>query len=207
MIVTKQKEISLKNCYCSFVFFQSLQKNDDKITVTKNERYFFIFSKFSSFFIDWKYQPKNFSLDNFKQQNLNSIFDFSYTNRFSKETYNQMKNLENLEFEKFCDFSFKIFQNSPHFFLVDLLNNSASTHNKEIKSLLCLYNKNSFKKDIYKKIIETKRNTFHWKWFALSSQSFHFLSSEQNEKASYLSVSEVPQKAQFFTPIFENNFL
>nr|YP_009629429.1 cell division protein [Coelastrella saipanensis]AVV61539.1 cell division protein [Coelastrella saipanensis] len=191
----------------SFPSQKHLVNAQTQLQASKNSTFAPTFSKFSSFFIDWKYQPKNFSLDNFKQQNLNSIFDFSYTNRFSKETYNQMKNLENLEFEKFCDFSFKIFQNSPHFFLVDLLNNSASTHNKEIKSLLCLYNKNSFKKDIYKKIIETKRNTFHWKWFALSSQSFHFLSSQQNEKASYLSVSEVPQKAQFFTPIFENNFL
>ena len=158
---------------------------------------------------------------------MNFILDFSYTNEFSKNTYNQLKKLENDEFEKYCNFSFKIFQNSPHFFLFDLLNNAIYTHEKRIQSLLYFYNKDSFKKNIYRKTIETKRNTFHWKWFSLNSQSFNLAEPDfscyraqpyglpaiarwhalKNNKYFYFDLFEIPQKAQFFYPIFENYFL
>ena len=200
-----------------------------KQQTTKNLLTFPIYSKFSSSFfpISWKDQQKNFLQETkLKQKNLNIILDFSYTNEFSKNTYNQLKKLENDEFEKYCDFSFKIFQNSPHFFIFDLLNKATSNHEKKFQSLLYFYNKNSFKKDIYRKMIETKRNTFHWKWFSLNSQSFDFLEPNffswqvqphglsvtagwyalKKNKAFYFDLLEIPQKAQFFYPIFENSY-
>lgn len=184
--------------------------NDHKqLQISQNSLTFVpIFSKFSSSFfpISKVHQKKNFSLEKkWKQQNFDSILDFSYTNAFSKETYHQIKNLENDEFIKYCDFSLKIFQNS---LLFDLLNSSTNTEKKEIQSLFYFSNQNSSKKNIYRKLIETKRNTFHWKWFSLNSQFLNFpILFQQKEKTSYFSLFKIPQKAHFFHPIFENTSL
>ena len=145
--------------------------------------------------------PKNFVLEKKYKQQITSLLDFSYTDQFSKETYTQVKKLEKDEFEKFCDFSFKIFQNSTNFFLFDLLNNSStSTNKKEIQSLLDFYNKNCLQTNYLRKKIETKRNTFHWKWFSLNLPSLNcsIYSTQKKSKTSNFFVLEIPQQAQFF---------
>lgn len=141
-----------------------------------------------------------------KEQNLKSILNFSYTNEFSKEIYKQIQNRENNEFESYSDFSFKIFQNSPQF-LFNSINTLTSTNKKEIEPFFYFYNKKLLRKNIYKKIIETKRNTFHWKWFSLNEQSLNrSFSLEQKKNLSFF-YFKIPSKAQFFNPIFENHFL
>jgi len=178
-----------------------------QLTTSNNSLKFESIKFFPSFLpISLKNRQKNyFQKINSQKQNLNSLFDFSYSNEFSKETYKQFQYLENDEFEKYCKFSFKIFQNSPQFFFFDLLNIS-SKNNKQ--SLLYFYEKKSFKRNIYKKQIETKRNTFHWKWFPLNEQ-FIYLPEffNQKQKFSFFYLFEIPQKAKFFHPIFENKCL
>lgn len=137
------------------------------------------------------------------EQNLNSLFGFSYSNEFSKETYKQFQYFENDEFEKYCKFSFKIFQNSPQFFFFDLLDNSIK-NNKQ--SLFYFYDKKSFKPNIYKKQIETKKNSFYWKWFTLNEQCIYLPEFfQQKQKFSFFYLFQIPQKAKFFHPIFDNN--
>nr|WVD55771.1 cell division protein [Tetradesmus distendus] len=135
-----------------------------------------------------------------KQPLIKQMQNFSYFENSSKRMFLQFQNLENNEFQEFCNFYLKFFENSMPPFFID------EKENKMFQKQLVLGENLHFYSNIlkdaqnqqtnFRKFIEAKRNTFQWKWFSLNS---NFLTNQQTHKFSNFFDFEIPQKAEFFS--------
>nr|WVD55702.1 cell division protein [Tetradesmus sp. JML-2023c] len=142
-------------------------------------------------------QEANF--ENEETYKFKQMLNFSYLENSSKAMYLQFQNLENNEFLEFCNFYLKFFEKAnPSFFINEKENKIFQKQfvlgpNFELMPTLLKDAKNQ--QTNFRKQIEAKRNTFHWKWFSLNSK---FLTGQQLQNFSNFFDLEIPQKAEFF---------
>nr|WVD55910.1 cell division protein [Tetradesmus dimorphus] len=144
-------------------------------------------------------------------RSVRKIIDFSYSDNSSKATYLQFKNLENNEFQEFCNFYLKFFEKSMPSFLIDEKENKiharcAQKHlfvTSNFEFVPSMFQDVQHQQTNFRKRIETKRNVFNWKWFSCAARvNSQFLTVQQIHKFSNFFTLEIPQKAEF---LFLNN--
>jgi SpoVK/Ycf46/Vps4 family AAA+-type ATPase len=146
------------------------------------------------------------SFENEKILKFKQMMNFSYFENSSKKTYVQFQNIENHEFQEFCNFYLKFFEKTMPSFFID------EKENKIFQKMIVFESNpqliSSILKDAesqsphFRKLLETKRNTFHCKWFSLNS---NFLPVQQIHKFSNFFKLEIPQKGEFFSFKNSNN--
>jgi SpoVK/Ycf46/Vps4 family AAA+-type ATPase len=169
----------------SSLYNLSFSKNYKKLTN------FFSFESFQTplFFVNQKNQFLSLEKND---KNHRKPFEYSFSQRSLNDT-SIFQNLEKLEYEKFLNFSQKIYRNT-------LLSFEIENQNKNKKNDLKLF----FLNENFQKKLETKRNSFCWKWYSLNSDFFN------SQKITPTSFFQIPQKAEFFmvfkqqNPIFLN---
>jgi SpoVK/Ycf46/Vps4 family AAA+-type ATPase len=146
-------------------------------------------------------QEANF--ENEETYKFKQMLNFSYLENSSKAMYLQFQNLENNEFLEFCNFYLKFFEKANLSFFI---------HEKENKifqkqfvlgpnfELMPTLLKDAHNQQTnFRKQIEAKRNTFHWKWFSCAARvNSKFLTGQQIQHFSNFFDLEIPQKAEFF---------
>jgi SpoVK/Ycf46/Vps4 family AAA+-type ATPase len=163
-------------------------------------------------FLDSKKTNKiqEFNFENEKMLKFKHMMSFSYLENSSKTMYLQFQNLENNEFQEFCNFYLKFFEKAMPSFFIDEKENKIYTHCAQKQFGLGKnfeFHESTFKdtqnqQTNFRKLIEAKRNTFHWKWFCLNS---NFSTDQQMHKFLNFFNLEIPQKAEFFSLKNQNN--
>eukprot|EP00882_Tetradesmus_deserticola_P000019 GHRQ01000020.1.p1 GENE.GHRQ01000020.1~~GHRQ01000020.1.p1 ORF type:complete len:3641 (+),score=1421.03 GHRQ01000020.1:8842-19764(+) len=138
--------------------------------------------------------------ENEKILKFKQIMNFSYLENFSKAKYLHFQNLENNEFQEFCNFYHQFFEKAMPLFFIDEKENKIFQKQFILESNLqfdsrMLKNVQNQQTN-FRKLIETNRNTFYCKWFSLNS---NFLTVRQIYKFYDFFNLEIPQKAQFFS--------
>jgi SpoVK/Ycf46/Vps4 family AAA+-type ATPase len=208
-------------------FFSQLCSEKNLLSFSKRKKEkktnFFSFESFQSplFFAFDSSEPKrSFSLENqanqknqflsFEKSDKNYMKPFEYS--FSHKTLNEIsifQNLEKLEYEKFLNFSQKIFINT---LLHPEIENQKRNKKNDSKLFFLVHRdkapalrpSENFQKKLGPPGDCTKRNCFSWEWYSLNS---NFLNSQKILSTSFF---QIPQKAEFFmiskqkNPIFLN---
>jgi SpoVK/Ycf46/Vps4 family AAA+-type ATPase len=185
-------------------FFQQNKSNHKLLPLNFLDSNFFSFSFFAKQkMIKSKRNTTEIQEPNFENEKIlkfKQMKNFSYFENSSKKMYLQFQNLENTEFQEFCNFYLKFFENTmPSFFIDEKANKIFQKQivlGENVEFSSSLFKDAQNQQTNFRKLIEAQRNTFHWKWFSLNS---NFLTDQQMHKFSNFFHLEIPQKAEFFS--------
>nr|WVD55979.1 cell division protein [Tetradesmus bajacalifornicus] len=189
---------SRKNIFSQNLFEQKIESFDDFFFQKRKSKQNFLPLNFSDSKKITEIQKPYF--ENEKVLKFTQMMNFSYLENFSKTTYLQFQNIENNEFQEFCNFYLKFFEKTMPSFFIDEKENKIFQKQFVLESNLQFYShllKNSESQQTnFRKFMETKRNTFHCKWFSLNS---NFLTVQQIYKFYNFFNLEIPQKVEFLS--------
>jgi SpoVK/Ycf46/Vps4 family AAA+-type ATPase len=143
-------------------------------------------------------QKLNFQTE--KNLKLKQLMNFSYFENSSKTTYLQFQKREAHEFQEFCNFYLKFFEKTMPSFFIDekqyTIFQKQVLFESNLQFIPSMLKNAESQPTNFRKLLETKRNTFYWKWFSLNS---NFSTVQQIHKFSNFLCLEIPQKGEFFS--------